>query len=102
PVFDSTDLSSLSEEQQQQLQQLQQQQSTVAELPPGKNPKATFFRDRNFSCGQQANKQARFTAQLLAGRNGANASGGAGARPHPIRMTLSLDRNSIFAMDPAL
>lgn len=49
-----------------------------------------FFRDRNFSCGQQAKRNLLGKRLLTNGR----------PQPH-LRMTLSLDRNTV-GMDPAL
>ena len=80
PVFDSNDLNILSQEQQ------------LDSLQPLK--KQTFFRDRNFSCGQQANNRNRLAAKLLAKyRNGLQPI---------LRTTQSLDRSSILGIDPTL
>ena len=48
---------------------------------------ANMFRDRNFSCGQQAKANCHLGKRLIINNNNING------RPHQIRMTLSLDRS---------
>lgn len=53
------------------------------------------FRDRNYSCGQQA-KQHHTTAGI-----NRRLFGSASGRPHP-RATLSLDRHALYEVDPSI
>lgn len=82
PVFDS-DLNLPSNPQRMSSDRLHQ-------AMPNFPPPQTLFRDRNFSCGQQAKRNQ------LGKRLALN-----GARPQQLRMTLSLDRNT-YGVDPAL
>lgn len=53
-----------------------------------KNALAGFFRDRNFSCGQQVKRNQ----QLLAGPIGRRLAAASGVAGRNLRVTLSLDR----------
>lgn len=90
PQVLDTDLktSSSSDEQQQKLSQQHQQQSQSQQQPKLQ----PLFRDRNFSCGQQAHKRNRIAARLAMLKNGVNMNG-----RHPtLRITQSLDRSAIL------